>query len=251
MKLLSRFLGIAGAVLLVGSALLSCSKEQEFVPALELNTDYYPLAINTQRTFAVADTAWSSGRATVTNYQFREAVVDTFRDASGHKSYRVIRAKRVPPATAWQNDSVYVLTPTAQTVTLLRDNRRTVELIFPVREDRGWNLNAYNASSNNASTNDTITDVTRRYHRVGKPLTIRTKVYDKTLITLNEGSAADSNAYYLTQYQQVFAKGVGPVLRRQRRYYFCDSQDPNCQPSPTYIFLGNSRHQTLIDYGPL
>ena len=251
MNMLSRFGKLTGSGLLLATVLLACNKEQEFVLPMESGVEYYPLAINTQRTYAVVDTTWTAGRATVKSFQLREAFVDTFRNASGQKSYRVVRSRRNLPTDAWASDSVYTLTFTNQTVTLLRDNRRTVELIFPVRDNQGWNLNAFNAIENP----DTITDVTRRYHRVGQPLTLAprglpAKSYPKTLITLNEGSAAEDNAFYLTQYQQVYAKEVGPVMRRSRIYYF-GTDDPYYIPSEDYIFRGSSRYELLIDYGPL
>jgi len=250
MNTLSRFGKLAGGGLLLATALLACNKEQEFVPPIDSGKDYYPLVINTQRTYAVVDTAWSAGRATVTSFQLRESLVDTFRNASGEKSYRVVRSRRNLPTDAWVNDSVYTLTSTNETVTLLRDNRRTAELIFPVRDNQGWNQFIYDGSRPDSSI-----DINRRYHRVGQPLTLAprglpTKSYPKTLITLNEGSAADENLYYLTQKQQVYAKEIGPVMRRSRIYNFF-TDDPNYTPSPDYIFRGNSRYELLIEYGPL
>lgn len=250
MNILSRFGKLAGGGLLLATALLACNKEQEFLSPLDSGKDYYPLTINTQRTYAVVDTAWTAGRATVTSFQLREALVDTFRNASGEKSYRVVRSRRTLPTDAWVNDSVYTLTFTNETVTLLRDNRRTAELIFPVRDNQGWNQFIYDGSSP-----DTSIDVNRRYHRVGQPLTLTprglpTKSYPETLITLNEGSNSDlvaEDLYYLKQYQQVYAKGIGPVLRRRRSYYF-GTDDPTYTPSPDYIFRGNSRYELLIDY---
>lgn len=250
MKMLSRFGKLTGGGLLLAATLLGCSKEQEFVPAVVLGTEYYPLAINMQRTYAVVDTAWTAGRPAVTSFQLREAIVDTFRNASGLKSYRVVRSRRGSATAAWANDSVYVLTAASQTVTLLRDNRRTVELIFPVRENQGWNQFIYDGSSA-----DTSIAINRRYHRVGQALTLAppglpTKTYPETLVTLDEGDKFPDNAYYLTQHQQVYAKGIGPVMRRSRNYYF-GTDDPNYQPTPDYIFRGNSRYQLLLDYGPL
>lgn len=253
MNMLSRFGKLAGGSLLLAAALLGCNKEQEFAPVMTLGKEYYPLAINTQRTYDVVDTAWTAGRATVTRFQLREAIVDTFRNASGQKSYRVVRARRNSATDSWANDSVYVLTATNQTVTLLRDNRRTVELIFPVRENQGWNQFAFDSGYP-----DTITDINKRYHRVGQAITLSprgltTKTYPETLITLNEGAnqgVAANDSFYLKQYQQVYAKEVGPVMRRRRSYYYA-TDDPLYVPTSDYIFRGNSRYELLIDYGPL
>jgi hypothetical protein len=224
-------------------------KDYSEVPPVEAGTDYYPIAVGNVRTFAVADTIWDGGAATISKYRFRETITGQFTDIAGQTSYRVVRAKSVGTAP-FVDDSVMVLTPSARTVTLNRDNRRSVELVFPVREDRVWNLSAYS----NTTPDDTITNITRRYYQVGQPLRLAVPglpvfTYAQTLTTLDEGNAAEDDAYYLRQYQQVFAKGIGPVLRNRRRYYYCDT-NPNCQPTPSYIFAGHSRHETLIDFVP-
>jgi hypothetical protein len=250
---------LAGAALAVALGLSGCKTEMDVAPSTD--TAYYPAAVGNSWTYAVVDTVWSQASAVgtqvtpsvaaVTAYKFRETITERFADASGKQAYRLVRAKMVPPSTAWVDDSVFVLTASDRFVALSRSNTRTVELVFPVREDGSWNLNAFN---NNAG--DTLTNQTRQYSRIGQPYTtgggptgLAAKSYATTLTTTNTGTAAADNALYLIGYQQVFAKGVGPVFRR--RFYFHNFY-LNTTGLATYVsgsFLkAETRHETLIDY---
>ena len=187
---------------------------------------------------------------TVTDYQFRETVTEVFNDAAGQPAYRLVRAKRATPTSVWANDSVYTLSPSSHSVILNRDNRRTLELIFPVKEGKLWNFNAFN---NN--TSDTVTAETRRYRNVGQPFSTRTgsvsQTYPATLTTTNEGTAKAEDLYYVRTYRQVFAKGIGPVLRQRRRFdnfYLPTGQTVTFYPNA--YFFGFSRTETLVEYGP-
>ncbi|MDB5270044.1 MAG: hypothetical protein JWP58_3084 [Hymenobacter sp.] len=219
---------------------------------------YYPVAVGNYWIYAVADTTWSTASSqgsqvtpsvpTVSAFQFRETIASSFTDAAGKTAYRLVRSKRLTSADAWVDDSIFTLSPSAQSVILNRNNLRTLELIFPVREGRLWNFNAY---SNNSE--DTVTAETRRYRHVGEPFSTTvsgtTKAYPATVTTTNEGTAQEDDAYYVKTYQQVFAKGVGPVLRRRRRFsnFYMNVGSTVVFVPKSYTF-GYSRRETLIEY---
>ena len=177
------------AVAGLGLAATSCTDST--VPAPEQGLDYYPIAVGNFWTYAVTDSSWTQASASnpsstlrVDTYQFRETVSATFADAAGETAYRMVRAKRASPAAQFKDDSVFTLSATPHTVVLNRNNLRSVELIFPVKDGRLWNANAFNNNSN-----DTITAETRRYSKVGQPLTTTaggvTRNYPLTLTTTN------------------------------------------------------------------
>ena len=244
------------AVALLGMAAVSCSNST--VPAPEQGLEYYPIAVGNFWTYAVTDSSWT--QASVSNptstlradtYQFRETIISTFTDAASETAYRMVRAKRVPPATEWKDDSVFTLSATPHTVVLNRNNLRSVELIFPVREGHLWNANAFNNNSN-----DTITAETRRYSKLGQPLTTTvggvSQTYPLTLTTTDEGKAKEEDSYYTKTYRQVYAKGVGPVQRQRRRFarYYNISSGGTVTFVPNAFIYGFSRTETLVDYGP-
>jgi hypothetical protein len=237
--------------------------KNDSVPAPETGAEYYPIAVGNYWTYAVVDTVWSqaSGSGTTlvnsmptrTDYQFKETITGTFVDAAGKTAYRMVRAVKMPPATDFTNDSVFVLSSPGPFVALNRNNARTVELVFPLREGRSWNFNAFN---NNL--NDTITAETRQYSRVGQPFTLPAAVgapavtYPLTLTTTNTGAAAENSLVKRLSYQQVFAKGVGPVFRRRVNLspYTYVAQGGNQVYPPNAYVSGFSRRETLIEYGP-
>lgn len=245
-----------GLALLVGcGTMVACKTESEAAP--ETGTDYYPVAVGNTWTYAVVDSTWTSAPPVpsvvrVSTFQFRETITDVFPDATGQPAYRMVRAKMVPPSTTWRDDSVFVLSATPQFVALSRDNTRTLELIFPVRSGRSWNLNGFNNS-----LNDTITSETRQYSRIGEAFSTGggnsgqpIKTYSTTLTTTNTGNASENSLLKRAGYQQVFAKGVGPVFRRKVLFlnYYTNS-NTGVTYFPGSYFSGFSRRETLIS-GP-
>ena len=234
-------------------------------PAPETGVGYYPVAVGNFWVFAVADTTYSqaSGQGaqvvpsvvTASAYQFRETVTQVFTDAAGQMAYRLVRARRASAAAVWRDDSVFVLSATPQFVALNRNNTRTLELVFPVREGRSWNFNAFNNNFN-----DTITAETRRYSRVGQPFAANggagtpAVTYPVTVTTSNTGAALENTLLKLRTFDQVFAKGVGPVFRRRRYllHYNYTDQATGDQKFPPNSFSGASliRREILLDYGP-
>ncbi|WP_345120876.1 hypothetical protein [Hymenobacter antarcticus] len=248
---------LAFAVVALGLSLTGCKDTVEVSP--DSGNDYYPVAVGNFWVYAVADTTWNLATPstpsvrTATAFQFKETITETLTDAAGQKAYRLVRAKRLTPADAWRNDSVFILTANQQFVALTRNNARTLELIFPVREGRSWNFNAFNNNSN-----DTITAETRQYSRIGQPFTTAAVAgspaiaYPATVTTTNTGTAADNNLIKILNYQQIFAKKVGPVSRKRRNLqpYYYNGPSGNPIYVPGSYFSASVRHETLIDYGP-
>ncbi|WP_324679365.1 hypothetical protein [Hymenobacter sp. GOD-10R] len=241
--------GFVGAGLLA-LAVTACKTETE--PGLEAGTDYYPVEVGTYRTYNVIDSTWNNNVIGVTRFQFRERITESFTDAAGQLAYRVVRSKRNATTDAWQDDSVMLVNPSAQTVLLTRNNRRTVELVFPVQEGTSWNRDAYN-------TLDTVTFQNRSYKRAGQPFDIITngqpRHYDQTVTTDDSGvnsygQIIDDGIRQVAKYRQVYARGVGLVYRVRRRYQYCPSSG-NCSPNKSYIYLGRVRSETLVDSGRL
>lgn len=254
---------MAGALAL---GLSGCKNDTEALP--ETGTDYYPVAVGRFWTYAVADTVWAQsayansqvvrGSVTITNTQKRETITETFTDATGNTAYRMLRATRPNASAAWTNDSVFVVTVNQQYVAVNRSNVRNLEVVFPVKEGGKWHYSAFN----NSATGIEDTAKTRQYSRLGQPFTTSgvglptttTTTYNSTVITTNIGLAAESNLLNMNSYQQVFAKGIGPVFRNRRTLAFFNYTNPGNgnQEFPANAYNGGSytHRETLIDYGP-
>lgn len=258
-------LGVAAVAL--AASFSGCKIETEAIP--ETGTDYYPVAVNRFWTYAVTDTTWGQsaytngqvmrGSVTVTNSQVRETITETFTDAAGNTAYRMVRAKRPNATAAWTNDSVFVVTATPQYVAINRSNLRTLEVVFPIKEGSKWHVNAFNNSVPGVED----TTKTRRYYRLGQPYTTAAAgsfpatTYPTTVSTNNIGPATENNLLSLNNYQQVFAKNIGPVYRNRRTLAYFNYTDTTPGNNGNQVFppnaysLGSSTHrETLIDYGP-
>jgi hypothetical protein len=230
-------------------AVAGCENETETVEPTD--TSYYPLEVGQFRIYEVSDTLWNNYvRQPQPRFQFRERVEEKFTDASGRPAYRVVRARRNTPTDAWRTDSVLVVSPSAANVLVTRNNRRTVELVYPVRTGYYWNLNAFNEQNS-------VDKVDYHYKQVGGPFTTTSSTglaitYPKTVTTgLRETDAEEGgeyiNAFYYFRYRQVYASGVGPVYRSRRRFIYCPPG--NCVPDPTRPFAGSTRTEVLIESG--
>lgn len=247
-------LSAAGALL----ALAGCRTQDS--PAPDFGNAYYPVAVGTYRAYQVVDTAWNNYVRTVgTPYQLREAITGTYADAAGQLAYRVERARRATAADAWVADSTFALSVSTNAVVLNRGNKRTVEAVFPARTGRIWNFNAFNGFSKDTTGSDSVNAETRSYRRVGVPHTTPVlggpaRAYPTTATAvdtaLNRSDVYADNLYYLRTYQQVFAKGVGPVLRRRRRFEYT-SGTGGAVPVAGQVFKGYIHRETLIDAGNL
>ena len=240
-----------GAGLALAALLAGCHRDVVVVPAAP---DYYPVVVGTYRTYAVMDSTWKNGVATAVSYQLREAVREQFTDATGQTAYRVVRSHRATPTAAWVDDSTLVVQPLARQLLLTANNTRTIELVYPVRAGHAWNASAYNGAAP-----DSIVDVTRAYDpTVGQAFTTPAvpgypaKTYDAAVTTrrILPTGGEDINLFYGNALRQVYARGVGLVLRRrfavQTFAYSGGAQVPVQDPQN-----GTARLEVLVDSGSL
>lgn len=238
---------LGAAALLAATLLLGCEREVEKPgPA---DSGYYPLQVGDFRVFDVVDSTWSNNVVpTPARYQFRERVAEEYTDAAGRKSFRVVRSRRLTAADAWRDDSVLVVSPSAENVLVTRNNRRTVDLVFPVR-DGYWNWNAFNELN-------AVSEENMHYIRVGQPFTAtsgtRTFPYEQTVtVSTREDDGNFINAFYYFRRREVYAKDNGPVWRSTRRFTLCNPNNGNCIPSFSFIYRGSTRTETLVEKGRL
>lgn len=243
MLLSKRFLPAAAGLSLL---LAGCRHESDAVPTFG-GPELYPLLVGSYRIYAVADTSWRLNQPTIRTYQQREVVADSFpspADILGAPSlsYRVVRARRADAAQEWVEDSVLVLTPLPRALLLSTGNRRTVELLLPVRAGRVWNRLAFDAQDS----------LSRQYRLLGAAVHLTpaggpAQTYEHTVRTYDED---EENDFYHRTYEQIYAPGVGPVQRRRRNLStYTIGADGAQVPDPAYIFEGSTHQEVLLESG--
>lgn len=248
-----------GALALLSAAgLLAGCRHESVVP--DPVVDYFPVAVGTYRTYAVADSTWASARVTVSTYQLRERVAEQFTDAAGQPAYRLVRSRRLTSADGWADDSTLVVQVRPRTVVLTRNNVRTVELVYPVRANKSWNRTAFTVNTG-SSYPDTITNLTRAYGpAVGAPYTtpatpgVAAQSYPATVLTKDILPVGVENVNGREQQgtRQVYAQGVGLVLRRRFSYQtFTTNPADGTETQTKAVQNGSSRYEVLIDSGTI
>lgn len=241
----------------------ACKHTEEVVPTYD---DYYPVVVGTYRSYAVQDSTWLNGQVSVQQFQLRERVAEQFTDAGGQPAFRLVRSRRATAAQAWADDSVVVVQKLPVALTEMRNNVRTVELLYPVRSGKGWNASAF---GNDTTSYTNLANTFTRFYGAGAGATAAVpaagaapaKTYDATVLTkatlpsASSGTSPveDSNVFTQRGLRQLYARGVGRVLRR-RFYYetFTTDRGTGAQtPTPGVIQNGFSRRETLLETGTL
>ena len=232
-----RYLSAAAAVL-SGLALAACDNSSSEAP-VELGKDYYPLKVGAERVYNVVDKTYNNNQVTsTTTGQIREQLTETYPDAAGVLTYKLVRSSRATAADAWRVDSAQTITVNERNLLLTRSNWRTVELIFPVRTGATWNRNAFNDRNQ-------LTQAYRRYQDVGASFTAGSRSYDNT-ITVYDDNPEVNNVFYEFTIRQVYAKGIGPVFREQLTLRYCDGTGAPCPVAVKYITTGKTHTETLV-----
>lgn len=212
---------------------------------IELDPDalghrYFPLEVKGFRIYEVSETRYLNDQATTTSYQVRERVDTVYSDLANEQVYRIVRSRRENGSRPWVDDSVIVVSRSLSDLRVTRHNVKVVQLIFPVRNGKSWNPNAFNTAGPHEFT----------YQAVGLPYTVDDRVFNKT-VTVVQGDV--SNLIQLDERKEVYAEDIGLVYRLYTRLNYCDdpSKCPfNRQPSP-YIQEGIRRIDKLIAYGTI
>jgi hypothetical protein len=121
-------------------------------------------------------------------------------------------------------------------------------LIYPLQPGKTWSKYAFTTTRG---------DSVRAFDpAVGKPYTTpgsSPKTFDATTTVRDVLSAsANDGIYRQGGYLQLFAEGVGPVVRRRYAYETFISENNGAQTlTPGVIQVGHSRLEVLIDSGKL
>lgn len=129
------------------SLFVACDDNIEYRD-IDYKYEYFPLSIGKYIIYDVDSVTYgfASGGGTAVetaSFEWKETVVDTFRDAENRLVYEVERSRRDSSQQAWQLVSVLAVTQTGERLERVENNRRFVELFFPLKMEDPLNLYQY------------------------------------------------------------------------------------------------------------
>ncbi len=123
----------------------SCNKENN-APAIDLQTEFYPLKVGAVSIYDVDSTAYSNFTNSSVNYKFeiKDSVTNTYVDLAGITNYRIERYKRPINTSTWLFQVVFSRSKSLRAAEEFINNQRFIRLIFPPLIGSDWNGNSKN-----------------------------------------------------------------------------------------------------------
>ncbi len=215
--------------------------------------DYYPLEVGDYRIYNVTDIRFLNNVSDTNRFQMRELVDTTFIDQTNTLNYKIIRSVRPDENSAWQEDSVMVVTKSHNNIILTKDNTRYVKMVFPVEEGKMWAGDMYNnrtiPEDNGKGDRDPFKrKEPYRYENVGQPYELDGENYANS-VTIVIGTPFDDPYAGLNDRKEVYAKGVGKVYRLFNRATYAPCATNQCPEGENFKLDGHERHEVLVTYG--
>ncbi len=214
--------------LLISGTWMSCDKKTEDLSEINKGHNFFPLEIGKYILYDVDSTYWDDflGQVKIIERcQVRYSVDDTFRDASGRLSYKIVVNTRKTAADPFHPSEVIYATPTENTLEYSQKNLTFLKLVFPVGNGINWNGNAmipvtdpdYSDEYNNEKWQYTYSDFDKEFN-TGNNLYEHTVTVNQIDDQLNDPDV-DSSAYAYRNYaNEVYAYNVG-MIYREREYW--------------------------------
>jgi len=166
---------------------------------MELGYDYFPI---NEGSYIIYQVDSISHGATNQEFQFeiKELAQEYFIDDEGMAAMRLERYKRADQNAEWQLTDVWTEKRTTTNAQRVEENRRVVNLVFPVENGKIWNGYAYQTTAQDFSMKN-----------VHRPYTMEVLSFDSTLkvVQKNQVSLIREQVAF-----EVYAKGVGLVHKK-------------------------------------
>ena len=211
---------------------LNCSDTIDPDPDV-LGYNYFPLNIGDYRTYQVNQITYSLFAPTDTaQFLRKELVVDTFQ-TQNETNFVLHLFSRRSDQDPWELDSVWTARRTQNHAIVVENNIPFVKMVFPVRENKTWDGNLFNAQPMDEYE---ITEI-------GGFLETPAGNFNN-LLTIFENNDPDTLIFQDIR-QAVYAGDVGLIYQKSSILNYCNT-DPDCLGT---LESGIKFDQILIDYG--
>ena len=221
---------------------VSCDEMDDFV--LDTKEAYYPLEIGKYITYSVDSIRYSAQSGGGTNidtssFQWREMVVDTFRDGESRMVYEVERMRRDDASQDWQLVNVLSVTKTANRVEWVENNRRFVKMFFPMKLEDTSSVFQYFDEFELISVNGEVIEAFKGWEYLVNELDVPSSVNNFSLDSTSTISYANSeNVIELRSAKEQYAKNIGLIFFLILNYI--TAKEENCLHKSSETFLYRS-----------
>lgn len=206
------------AVLLIGFT--ACDETENFV--VDFKYDYFPLEIGKYITYNVDSVTYSSAlgggiQIDSASYEWRETVVDTFRDNENNLVYEVERERRDSASQDWRLVNVLTVTQTQTRLEYVENNRRFVKMFFPLRLEDTSNVFQYFDEFELVAIRGEVIEAFKSWEYLIEDLDVPsdagTFTFDSTATIRYANS---ENAIELREASERYAKGIGLIYKEMK-----------------------------------
>jgi hypothetical protein len=151
---------IASTLLILLAVISACTTKTEVFQSEQL-TDYVPLQAGKYIIYRLDSTVYTeNGRnEEIHSYQEKDIVDAEILDGAGRKTYRVFRfIRNVSGSGNWRPISTYFITPGVNSLEMVEDNLRIIQLSSPLREGTTWKGNQFLSNEPYRSAYDFLND---------------------------------------------------------------------------------------------
>ena len=193
-------------LLIASVCLLSCSTEENIQPESS-NYDYAALSSDAEWIYEVDSVVYNDFSLPVSvdtfHYYVKHKVEGLEKLGNGSLSYKVLRFLRNDTISNWALDRAFTLRINANELVKTDHNLPLVSMVFPAKEGKEWNGNAFN----------TLPEQTFKYQNVEQPAHIGKRKYRNTVeVVQQQRKNLLEDQLVLLQY----AAGVGMIRKHER-----------------------------------
>ncbi|MEQ8472436.1 MAG: hypothetical protein RIC35_14680 [Marinoscillum sp.] len=217
-------------------AFFACEEEVSDV-SLDPGYDYFPLVLNTFRTYEVEEVNIDAFVPDTLSYYLKEVVHDSLVSGTGVITYLLNRYKS-PDSVNWTLDSVWSARR-SETVAIINENDVALcKMTFPVKAGKTWDGNAFNVFDAQEYQFAIHSGYVHENLSLSSDVVIRVVIEDIPENLVNQDQRSES-----------YARGIGLVEKNYIQLSFCTL---NCEEKGTTVGAieqGRVLSQKLIKYG--
>lgn len=134
-------------MVLISALLIGCKGDP--IEEVDFGYEYVPLTVGSYIDYDVDSIVYDefAGTKTVFHFVLRERIAEVYENLNQQPVYRIERSKKLSDTSEFAVYESYALTMDGTRLERLRNNLRTIPLIFPPRSGELWDGNAFNKQS--------------------------------------------------------------------------------------------------------